>query len=193
MLVWCWKTHQTLQCIRILDLYSKSSICSACCMLYFILFFSKPTTPLQNSKLPPTTSAAQAGGTSLWSHKKKLVPSIRQPNEAKWVTDEKYRIIQQGRQAVTKVMKLVQTICLILSCFLPISHTALTISSSGTPFTQGHLGSLSKCNWGRLMCRRRWHSGRWRVLGLIPKEETIGRACKRDCPKTRFREYGPVD
>lgn len=37
----------------------------------------------------------------------------------KWVTDEKYQIIQQDRQAVTSVMKLVQTICLILSCFFP--------------------------------------------------------------------------
>lgn len=48
----------------------------------------------------------------------------------------------------------------------PISHTAPTISSSGTPFTQGHLGSLSKCDskcdWGTA----RWGCGWWWGLGL---------------------------
>lgn len=110
----------------------------------------------------------------------------------KWVTDEKYHIIQWRRQAVTSVMKLVQTICLILPRFSPISHTALTISSSGSPFTQGHLGSFSRaesateadwfavedgtvelgvgCGGGR--GSRNWH-----------QKKKSSRACKRDVRK----------
>ena len=73
---------------------------------------------------------------------KKAVSSCRHLTLWKWVTDEKHRIIQRGRQAVIYVMKLVQTICLILSRFFTISHTRLTISSPGARFTQGHLGCL---------------------------------------------------
>lgn len=89
-------------------------------------------------------------------------------------------------------MKLVQTICLILPRFFPISHTALTISSSGSPFTQGHLGSFSRaesateadwfavedgtvelgvgCGGGR--GSRNWH-----------QKKKSSRACKRDVRK----------
>lgn len=60
--------------------------------------------------------------------KKELVPFA-----TKWVTDEKYHIKQWRCQAVSKVMKLANTICLILSRFFPISHSALPLTPQEPP------------------------------------------------------------
>lgn len=84
-------------------------------------------------------------------------------------------------------MKLVQTICLILSRFFPISHTAPTISSSGTPFTQGHLGSLSKCDWGRLKDGTVGLWVVWAVVGVEGVKTDTRRRKERQSELERLR------